>query len=153
MLHTYGGLDYYAYPTGGNPYKAVTGCLVPPFAYGRSKADNWVIHMATETKQSIQVVDASEVAHAIHIRHDYQHLTSETAAPTASQRDIKQASANNFWSSNKDLIEPKFNRHLAYYYGNYTNQQGTPFTIPLKLSRCEIPESNTTSSFIKILVI
>jgi hypothetical protein len=147
-LHTYGGLDYYAFPTGGNPYKAVSGCALPPFAYGRSKADNWVVHMASMTNQSIQVVDASEVAHALHIRHDYFHLQETAAAPG---RDIKAAAPTNFWSSNKDLIEPKFNRHLAYYYGNYTNQQGTPVTIPLKLSMCEVPESGTTSILLIVL--
>jgi hypothetical protein len=124
MLHTYGGEDYFAFPPGGNPYTRVIGKMIPPFSYGRSKGDNWIVHHAA-MNPDIRVIDGSEAVHALHIAHTRDHLRATPA-------DNKQ----NFWSANRDLPEPRFNRHLAYYYGNYTNTQGTTLAAEYKLTNC-----------------
>jgi hypothetical protein len=49
---------------------------MPPFAIGRPAWDNWFIYHAR--RQSVPVVDATEVVAAIHQAHDYGHVPRAT---------------------------------------------------------------------------
>jgi hypothetical protein len=68
-LHTYGGTDYFVWRPGGDPTKAAIGGRIPPFTYGRGKADNWIVDMAIEN--GVAVIDASAAVVAVHPAHGY----------------------------------------------------------------------------------
>lgn len=73
-LHSYGGTDYYAWRPVGDPALAVIGGRIPPFTYGRGKADNWVIDMAVKYGV-VEVVDATTAVFAVHPAHTYEPLS------------------------------------------------------------------------------
>jgi hypothetical protein len=65
VLRGVGGIDYLAFRRGTFP-------ALPPFALGRAFYDNWLIWNAR--RRGIPVVDLTEVVHALHQNHDYDHL-------------------------------------------------------------------------------
>jgi hypothetical protein len=131
-LHTYGGSDYFAWRPVGDPATAAIGSRIPPFTYGRGKADNWIVKTAIQNG-IVEVVDASTAVFAVHIKHDY-HLGDESVeGATATETSFYQ----NYWSS-KSAGDPEvdFNKHLAYTFGSFANGQGTPLEAPWTLNRC-----------------
>jgi hypothetical protein len=147
-LHTYGGSDFYAWRPGGGPSCAVAsiGSRIPPFTYGRPKADNWVIDRAIEMGR-VQVVDVSAAVVAVHLAHSYSlvrgleslrsaNITEAVMAPE--QWDVN--SDENIWSKLKGGDEGvMLNKYLAYTQGSYINQEGTPLHAPWALMLCEKP--------------
>jgi hypothetical protein len=79
-LHTYGGSDYFAWRPVGDPALAAVGGRIPPFTYGRGKADNWIIEMAVRNGV-VEVVDASTAVVALHPAHGYGNVAASGPAP------------------------------------------------------------------------
>lgn len=129
-LHTYGGMDVWAWNTDG---PRLFDPVMPHFIFGRGKYDNWLTHETIAAGRR-QVVDASETCLTVHIRHDY-HLVAgnaagngeETAVDTASRRSLKGA----FWSEGKkSKFELFINIYLSLHVGTYTNQMGNVLFAP-----------------------
>ena len=159
VMHNYGGVDYYvSVVSQGNPYKCFTGSIIPPFNYGRSKSDNWIVQTAINNKK--HVFDASRTVVAIHQYHSYEHMRTnaekinqtmkEKSSPAYAKHVRRDVSAQSgvqlknsssglvnkpFWYVKKN-VDVLFNEFLAYTYGNYKNQQGTPLHAPWILSNC-----------------
>jgi hypothetical protein len=123
-LHTYGGIDFWAFNTGN---RSLTNTHIPPFVYGRGKYDNWL------TNQIIHdgirdVIDMSEAVTTFHLAHKYKHVQSSS---------VKSNAHLNYWSQNKkNSWELYVNIHLSLSYGNYKNQLGQSFHAPWKMSLC-----------------
>ncbi len=85
-LHTYGGSDYFAWRPVGDPALAAIGGRIPPFTYGRGKADNWIIDMAVKNGV-VEVVDATTAVFAVHPAHGYENVNvnQEVAGVAAAQ--------------------------------------------------------------------
>ncbi len=81
-LHTYGGSDYFAWRPVGDPALAAVGGRIPPFTYGRGKADNWIIEMAVRNGV-VEVVDASTAIVALHPAHGYGNVVAALPDPDA----------------------------------------------------------------------
>lgn len=159
VLHNYGGVDYYvSVVSQGNPYKCFVGSIIPPFNYGRSKSDNWIVQTAINNKK--HVFDASRTVVAIHQNHSYEHMRTNakklneimkntsssvyskhirreiSIQPRAQSKNVSSGLVNRpFWYVRKD-VDVLFNEFLAYTYGNYKNQQGTPLHAQWVLSNC-----------------
>jgi hypothetical protein len=79
-LHPPKGSDYFIYPRG-------MFVRLPELAVGRIGWDNWVIYDCR--RRRVPVVDATETVQAIHLDHDYSHLTTERASiETRRNQDI-----------------------------------------------------------------
>lgn len=78
-LHTYGGSDYFAWRPVGDPALAAVGGRIPPFTYGRGKADNWIIEMAVRNGV-VEVIDASTAVVALHPAHGYANVAAGPGA-------------------------------------------------------------------------
>ncbi|CAI6008300.1 unnamed protein product [Closterium sp. NIES-65] len=74
-LHTYGGVDFWAW--NNSPLPLFTG-IMPPFMFGRGKYDNWLTHEMVASGVR-QVVDASDAVTAIHVAHSYSHVVEGDA--------------------------------------------------------------------------
>ena len=81
-LHTYGGSDYFAWRPVGDPSLAAIGGRIPPFTYGRGKADNWIIDMAVKNGM-VEVIDATTAILAVHPAHGYDTPLAAANAPAA----------------------------------------------------------------------
>ncbi len=134
-LHTYGGIDVWAWPAGTLPPLRVR---TPPFVLGRGKYDNWFTHELLAARQAA-VIDVSEACTITHVKHDYHLvktsrtiLTSETLEPGA------------FWSSDPaEKFELFINAHLAATHGSFMAQHGTILHAPYKLAACHVPAAPT----------
>lgn len=127
-LHTYGGMDVWAWNTNG---PRLFDPIMPHFIFGRGKYDNWLTH-ETITAGRRQVIDASETCLTVHVRHDY-HLVTGGAK---SRRNLLGA----FWSEGKkSKFELFINIYLSLHVGSYTNQMGNVLFAPWKLSLCLEP--------------
>ncbi|KAK1858056.1 hypothetical protein I4F81_000670 [Pyropia yezoensis] len=160
-LHTYGGMDVWAWNTGG---PRLFDSAMPHFIFGRGKYDNWLTHETIAAGRR-QVVDVSETCLTVHVRHDY-HLVSGGAAgavvgPAAAALGVPLAAAGGtlpaaagavgvassqrrllgqFWSEGKkSKFELFINIYLSLHHGTYTNQIGSVLFAPWKLSRCLEP--------------
>jgi hypothetical protein len=159
-LHTYGGSDYFAWRPRGDPVRAAIGGRIPPFTFGRGKADNWIIDMAIENGK-LQVIDASTAVVALHPAHGYALKKADPAAPPTDPAAILKLPAAgeeavalpehralggyvNYWSANSGG-EPyaDFNKYLAYTFGNYRNSEGTPIHAPWTMMRCVDPQDGS----------
>ncbi|OSX68394.1 hypothetical protein BU14_2882s0001, partial [Porphyra umbilicalis] len=78
VLHTYGGIDVWAWTTGGPP---LFDGVMPHFVVGRGRYDNWLTHEVIQAGRR-PVIDASEACTFVHVHHDY-HLVAATAAAAA----------------------------------------------------------------------
>ena len=131
-LHTYGGSDYFAWRSVGDPATAAVGSRIPPFTYARGKADNWIVKSAIQNG-IVEVVDASTAVFAVHLKHDYHLGDQSVEGGTATDSSVYK----NYWSSKSaGDSEVDFNKHLAYTFGSFTNGQGTPLEAPWALNRC-----------------
>lgn len=74
-LHTYGGVDFWAWNNGPVPFFEVP---MPPFTFGRGRYDNWFTHEMADSKYR-SVVDASDAITSVHLVHSYRHLLSQDA--------------------------------------------------------------------------
>lgn len=81
-LHTYGGSDYFAWRPVGDPAMAATGGRIPPFTYGRGKADNWIIDAALKNGV-VEVIDATTAILAVHVAHGYDQLEAAAMGAAA----------------------------------------------------------------------
>ena len=136
-LHTYGGSDYYAWRPVDDPFTSAIGGRMPPFTYGRGKADNWIIRMAMENG-IVEVVDASAAILAIHPAHDYNIDYKLSQNYDTNETNSQESSVyTNYWSAKKPG-DPHvdFNKHLAYTFGSFLNGEGTPLHAPWELTRC-----------------
>lgn len=133
VLHTHGGLDFWAW-NGGAGTPRLFETQMPPFAFGRGRYDNWMVHEMLHNG-SRTVVDVSTSATAVHVSHSYSHLTDaqNTSSPTfAEARGVK-----NFWSSNKRTnYEADANIYLSRLSGSFVEQSGMALHVPLKLLPC-----------------
>ncbi|KAI8811398.1 hypothetical protein BJ742DRAFT_140743 [Cladochytrium replicatum] len=119
VLHSYGGVDYYAWRSQGDPYVAAIGAI-PPFTYGRGKVDNLVVKQVMNNK--VPVIDASPAVIALHLPHG-------SAAAASSDLPVKvregKVSCRNYWVSPKgDAVS--LNTYI-FKYGNVTVQDGFPW--------------------------
>lgn len=132
-LHTYGGMDVWAWNTAG---PRLFDPVMPHFIFGRGKYDNWLTHETIAAGRR-QVVDASETCLTVHVRHDYHLVTGGGGAAKApSRRRLLGA----FWSEGKkSKFELFINIYLSLHVGSYTNQMGNVLFAPWKLSLCMEP--------------
>lgn len=134
VLHTYGGVDVWAWRTGKAP---LAHAYVPSFVFGRGRYDNWLTHQAI-AEGSHSVIDISQSITAVHVHHDH-HLVMRTADAAA---DAKTGQSE-FWSTGAHhMFEIVMNAHLASRYGTYSSQAGTVLHAPLKLSSCYEPQAH-----------
>ncbi|GAB0491783.1 hypothetical protein MMPV_003038 [Pyropia vietnamensis] len=158
VLHTYGGIDLWAWTTGGPP---LFDGVMPHFVVGRGRYDNWLTHEVIQAARR-PVIDVSEACTFVHVHHDY-HLVAASAAAAAaaaeggvtSDASVASAAAaaavdgadggvamgsgveRNFWNDGKNRkFELYINTYLSSAHGTYTNQQGTILHAPLKLASC-----------------
>lgn len=141
-LHTYGGADYFAWKPRGDPLFAATGSRIPPFTYGRSKADNWVIHTAVQ-KGLVSVVDGTMAAMALHMTHGYETNEAGNAA-TKANHSVNDRDYANHWTSTSGDEMINFNKYLAYTFGNFANGNGTPAHAPWEMMECVDPRLNSS---------
>lgn len=135
-LHTYGGMDLWAWnPSGPMLFDNV----MPPFAFGRGKYDNWLTHETIAAGRRA-VIDASEAMLSIHIRHGYNLVSQkDDNAKGASRRLL--STRRMFWSENKKTkFELFINIFLSISVGSYRNQYGSILFAPWKLTRCLEPQ-------------
>lgn len=144
-LHTYGGVDVWVW---NNSPVALFAGMMPPFAFGRGKYDNWFTHEMIEA--SIRdVVDVSEAVTAIHVAHTYDHVVVQHGNPLG-----KTPATANFWSTRKKSSwELYANIHLANAYGSYQNQKGTALHAPWKVSSCFEPSGVCAQCTHELLVL
>lgn len=129
-LHTYGGMDVWAWNTNG---PRLFDPVMPHFIFGRGKYDNWLTHETIAAGRR-QVVDASETCLTVHVRHDYHLVTGNAGEPA--RRSLLGA----FWSEGKkSKFELFINIYLSLHVGSYTNQMGNVLFAPWKLSLCLEP--------------
>lgn len=162
-LHTYGGMDLWAWNTNG---PKLFGPAMPHFIFGRGKYDNWMTHEAI-AHRGREVIDATETALLVHVRHDY-HLVSgadENHLLTGGDvlggghkrrilsGDFEQQDGSrkpvykrellndkNFWSEGKrSKFELFINIFLSLQIGTYKNQLGSVLHAPWKVGRCAEP--------------
>lgn len=120
-LHTYGGIDVWAWNTKGAPLFEGT---MPPFVFGRGKYDNWFTHEVVAANRRA-VIDISQACTVAHVRHDY-HLVTALGSMGDSSRTSHSGVKRDFWNDDIRLkFEPYINSHLADRYGSYSTQQGT----------------------------
>jgi len=130
QLHTYGGIDVWAWNTNGSP---LFDGSMPHFIYGRGKYDNWLTHEAIAAGHRA-VVDISEAATLVHVNHDY-HLVAG-----ADGLDEKTGLRRSFWNSGiHSKFELYINNYLANTHGTYQNQMGTILHAPFKMTSCYEP--------------
>ncbi|KAI8811860.1 nucleotide-diphospho-sugar transferase-domain-containing protein [Cladochytrium replicatum] len=133
ILHSYGGVDYYAWRPQGDPYVAAIGGAIPPFTYGRGKVDNWVVKQAMNNK--VPVIDASLAVLALHLPHGYAGSTSGDDTPL--KVNAGKVSYKNYWVSAKgDAVT--LNRYVFFKYGNVTVQDGVPWSTTWRLAKCRV---------------
>ncbi|CAI5501533.1 unnamed protein product [Closterium sp. Naga37s-1] len=130
-LHTYGGVDFWAWNNDDRtPVPLVRG-TVPPFSYGRGKYDNWLTHEIISSGLR-EIVDASEAVTAVHVAHSYSHVME-----SAFTKNAAGLAGKSFWSTRMNSSWELFaNIHLAHTHGTYANQKGTPLHVPVKLMNC-----------------
>lgn len=127
-LHTYGGMDVWAWNTNG---PRLFDPVMPHFIFGRGKYDNWLTHETIAAGRR-QVIDASETCLTVHVRHDYHLVTGNNKQ----RRRLLGA----FWSEGKkSKFELFINIYLSLHVGSYTNQMGNVLFAPWKLSLCLEP--------------
>ncbi|GJP42901.1 hypothetical protein CLOM_g2431 [Closterium sp. NIES-68] len=133
-LHTYGGVDFWVW--NNSPVQLHTG-IMPPFAFGRGKYDNWFTHEIVASGLR-EVVDASDAVTSIHVAHSYAHVAESDATKNGAA-----LAGKNFWSTRKKSSWELFaNIHLAQTHGSYSNQLGTALHVPWKMSSCFEPSVN-----------
>lgn len=126
-LHTYGGADLWIWNT--NRSLPLISAVMPPFAFARGKYDNWFLHEAVASELR-DVVDASGAITNVHVQHRYEHATGNSLLNNVTS----------IWSTTKRQSPELFiNIHLAESHGSYTNQLGTVYEAPWRLSPCEEP--------------
>ncbi|CAI5531093.1 unnamed protein product [Closterium sp. Naga37s-1] len=134
-LHTYGGVDFWVW--NNSPVQLHTG-IMPPFAFGRGKYDNWFTHEIVASGLR-EVVDASDAVTSIHVAHSYSHVTESAET----KNGAAALAGKNFWSTRKKSSWELFaNIHLAQTHGSYSNQLGTALHVPWKMSSCFEPAVN-----------
>ena len=129
-LHTYGGVDAWAWPAGQLP-SIDDG--IPPFVMGRGRYDNWFTDALLKAgNDTAHVVDISEAVTMAHVRHDHHLVTTTATADTGSPESDAP-----FWIANPTArFELYVNAHLAATHGSFVAQQGTVLHAPLKLAVC-----------------
>lgn len=131
VLHTYGGMDLWAWNTKG---PRLFDGEMPHFIFGRGKYDNWLTHETIAAGRR-HVIDASEAIMSIHIRHGY-NLVSKTGR-------MLLGAGGNFWShGKKSKFELFINIYLSLHTGSYRNQMGSIIFAPWRLARCLEPEGS-----------
>lgn len=139
-LHTYGGIDVWAWntKTGAGLYDGT----MPHFVFGRGKYDNWFTHEVI-TAGHRHVIDASEACTFVHVVHDHHLVTdsvvgqAENSSATADDSQSHRA----FWNEgSRSKFELYINTYLAAAHGSYMNQMGTVLHAPLKVQSCFEPE-------------
>lgn len=131
-LHSYGGVDVWAWNTDGPPLIS-PGLKIPPFVFGRGRYDNWITHeaIAASSITDRHVVDISESACLLHVRHDY-HLVERSSGQTL-ERNVP----DDFWAEDKHTkFELFINVYLSTHSGTYSYQKGSALFAPWKLSHC-----------------
>ncbi|CAI5537479.1 unnamed protein product [Closterium sp. Naga37s-1] len=133
VLHTYGGLDLWAW---NNPPLQIglTSKPIPPFTFGRGRYDNWLLSEAVSSGVR-PVIDASDALTSIHVNHSYHHMQR-------GDQNLLPEKAGNFWSLNKRSSWEVFaNIHLSHVHGSWSSQEGMAWHAPWKLMRCDEPAS------------
>ena len=126
-LHSYGGVDVWVW--NNDPAVPLFSTPMPPFAFGRGKYDNWLVHEAIASGLR-HVIDGSDSLTSIHVAHSYAHVKAA---------EVK--TVGGFWSTRKKSSWELFgNIHMAESHGSYTNQKGTALHAPWKLTACWEPE-------------
>lgn len=124
-LHTYGGIDLWAWSN--VPNQSLIDFHVPSFVYGRAKYDNWLTHQFI-TQNRRPVVDISQAVTLLHVKHDYHLVSRKVSRSNPSQQ---------FWSADPHHnFEHLINSHLASTHGQFFNQMGTILHAPFKLVPC-----------------
>ncbi|KAA8491977.1 Beta-arabinofuranosyltransferase RAY1 [Porphyridium purpureum] len=147
-LHTYGGIDLWAWNTNGPPLFANH---MPHFVYGRGKYDNWLTHEAIAAGFRT-VIDVSEACTLTHVKHDYhlvksRHMNHVLAGLAANKTGVsavaggpgvsKTGLKRSFWNTGKSgSFEFFINSYLAAAHGSYRNQMGTILHAPFKIGSC-----------------
>lgn len=138
-LRTFGGVDLWAWE------RAPSFGLVPPFAIGRGRYDNWLTHVLIQARTH-EVIDISEAVTIAHIRHDH-HLvvSSDSSLMSATMQsnvvnvdDLTGTGGREFWSVQaRRGFETVINALLAASaHGEYRPQMGTVLHAPNKLTSC-----------------
>jgi hypothetical protein len=135
-LHTYGGIDVWAWNT--KTGAAVYDGFMPHFVFGRGKYDNWFTHEAIAARRRA-VIDVSESCTLVHIVHDHHLVSDQTEVGHGTERrsDRPTASRRAFWNDGAHIkFELYINTYLAAAHGSYANQMGTILHTPYKLQSC-----------------
>lgn len=150
-LHTYGGIDVWAWNTRAGA--ALFDGLIPHFVFGRGKYDNWFTHEVIKAGYR-KVIDVSEACTLVHVSHDH-HIVSniDRSSEEADYPNSKMTGANTrlqdkdlsqqeyFWNRGKrSKFELYINTFLAAAHGSYVNQMGTVLHAPWKLQSCYEPD-------------
>lgn len=161
-LHTFGGMDVWAWNTNG---PRLFDPIMPHFAYGRGKYDNWFTHETIVARRR-HVVDATDVVLAAHprdvvpaddrITQQQQQGRKQQQQEEAQQAPPSKTSSTSFGSSSisrgevkspaalatdwstgkKSKFELFINIYLSQRHGTYRNQLGSVLHAPWKLVRC-----------------
>lgn len=127
ILHTYGGMDIWCWNTRGSRLIS-NDLLIPPFALGRGRYDNWLTHEAIQAKHKA-VIDITETSYLIHVEHDYHLVTNGDR--------LERQVAEDYWSEGKYAkFELFINVYLSLTYGSYIYQKGGIINAPWKLMKC-----------------
>jgi Nucleotide-diphospho-sugar transferase len=143
-LHTYGGMDFWAWNTSG---PRLYDSVMPHFIFGRGKYDLWLTHEVISAGRR-QVIDVSEACISVHVRHDYHLVSGATSLEPAGTGNLNtsrhhlptltaEMSDSKFWSENKKAKYELFvNIYLSLSRGSYSNHKGTVLCAPWKLVTC-----------------
>jgi Nucleotide-diphospho-sugar transferase len=135
-LHTYGGMDFWAWNTNG---PRLFDSAMPHFIAGRGKYDLWFTHETIAAGRR-QVVDVTEACLSVHVQHPY-NLSAMQAVGSGRDRDTGRRDTATFqrpfWSEGKrSKYELFVNIFLSLSVGSYSNHMGTVLFAPWKLARC-----------------
>lgn len=130
-LHSYGGVDMWAFDT----KTPLIDSLIPPFVTGRGKYDNWLTHELIRSSRAN--IDLTEAVTLVHCKHE-RNASNSARRRLGNKHTRLEKRYKNYWSSldKKSSFELFTNTYLAYTHGTYRNQQGTALHIPLKMSKC-----------------
>lgn len=139
-LHTYGGIDVWAWNT--RVGVSLFDGIMPHFVFGRGKYDNWLTHEVI-TAGHRRVIDISEACTFVHVLHDHHLVTDASGGEEETWGQLSAASRINtdhkrsFWSQGARVkFELYINTYLAAAHGTYANQMGTILHAPLMLHSC-----------------
>lgn len=128
-LHTYGGVDAWAYSIDKQP---LVNIHIPPFVMGRARADNWLRHhmIHSSNRTLLDLTEAVTLIHALHNTKNPLPVATTTRRLTSTKKQPPP-------------YETFINHYLSLHYGTYQLQLGTALHVPLKMTKCLVGPDHT----------